>query len=410
MATAKKNAPSKASPAKKKSAAKKTAHAADQIDEQLARYQSMRDFNVTAEPSGKERSSWKKEGLPFVIQKHAATHLHYDFRLGWNGVLKSWACAKGPSYNPRDRRLAVQVEDHPMEYGGFEGIIPKGQYGGGTVMLWDQGTWEPQAAHPDVDAGLRDGSLKFTMHGTKMKGNWTLVRMNPKPGSRWGNSSKPNWLLIKEHDSFERAEKRQGHHRRGSELGRHGPRHRPDRRQRRPCLELQRQPPTPKGKPGTGRMRRHPRPRRTLSFRAEPEAQRKARPKREGREVKAMGPSVSHPTRQSSPTPLASPCRASFLRSLPTQATEPPTASGWLSELKLDGYRVQAPSGQRQGLTSYPHWPRLDPSNEVPSRRRSPRSRYSLRCSMARSSSSATTATAASPTCRPPFRTASESR
>src|SRR5271170_4837202 len=100
------------------------------------------------------KSQVKEPGLPFVIQKHAATNLHYDFRLGWNGVLKSWACAKGPSYVTADKRLAVQVEDHPMEYGGFEGIIPKGQYGGGTVMLWDEGTWEPQAAYPDVDAGL----------------------------------------------------------------------------------------------------------------------------------------------------------------------------------------------------------------------------------------------------------------
>src|ERR1700712_1020469 len=120
--------------------------AADTVDEQLARYRSMRDFHVTAEPSGgaKEEAAKPKEALPFVIQKHAASHLHYDFRLGWNGVLKSWAVAKGPSYYTGDRRLAVQVEDHPMEYGGFEGIIPKGQYGGGTVMVWDQGTWKPQ--------------------------------------------------------------------------------------------------------------------------------------------------------------------------------------------------------------------------------------------------------------------------
>jgi len=175
--------------------------AADAIDEQLARYQSMRDFNVTREPRGRvERPKTKADQrLPFVIQKHAASHLHYDFRLGWNGVLKSWACAKGPSYNPGDRRLAVQVEDHPMEYGGFEGIIPAGQYGGGTVMLWDQGTWAPQPGHTDVDAGLRDGSLKFTLDGTKMKGKWALVRM----GGKAANEKKPNWLLIKEHDEFE---------------------------------------------------------------------------------------------------------------------------------------------------------------------------------------------------------------
>ncbi len=161
----------------------------------------MRDFKVTSEPSGSAKAkSFNKQPLPFVIQKHAASHLHYDFRLGWNGVLKSWAVAKGPSYFAGDKRLAVQVEDHPIEYGGFEGIIPKGQYGGGTVMVWDQGTWEPQAGHTDVDEGLRTGSLKFILHGTKMKGKWALIRM----GGKFANERKPNWLLIKEHDQFER--------------------------------------------------------------------------------------------------------------------------------------------------------------------------------------------------------------
>ena len=171
---------------------------ADAVDAQLERYRSMRDFSVTAEPSGKSKGA-KKSELPFCIQKHAASHLHYDFRLGWNGVLKSWACAKGPSYVVKDRRLAVQVEDHPIEYGGFEGIIPAGQYGGGTVMLWDQGTWEPQAESSDVDAALRDGHLKFLLHGAKLKGKWALIRMAPRP-----KETKPNWLLIKEHDEFER--------------------------------------------------------------------------------------------------------------------------------------------------------------------------------------------------------------
>ena len=176
--------------------------ASDSVDEALARYRSMRDFAVTAEPSG-DRSAKKprKTGaLPFVIQKHAASHLHYDFRLGWAGVLKSWAVAKGPSFVTADRRLAVQVEDHPMEYGGFEGIIPAGQYGGGTVMVWDEGTWTPQPGYENVDAGLRDGSLKFVMNGTKIKGKWTLIRM----GGKAAHESKPNWLLIKEHDEFER--------------------------------------------------------------------------------------------------------------------------------------------------------------------------------------------------------------
>src|ERR1700748_688597 len=168
---------------------------ADAVDEQLARYRSMRDFEVTAEPSGEHASPKSAKAkphaaqLPFVIQKHAASHLHYDFRLGWNGVLKSWAVAKGPSYYTGDKRLAVQVEDHPMEYGGFEGTIPKGQNGGGTVMVWDQGTWEP---NEDFDEGLRTGRLKFTLHGQKLKGKWTLVRM----GGRAAHEAKPNWLLI----------------------------------------------------------------------------------------------------------------------------------------------------------------------------------------------------------------------
>lgn len=172
-----------------------------EVDKQLARYRSMRDFAMTAEPRG---GSWTKdsggEGLPFVIQKHAATRLHYDFRLGWRGVLKSWAVTKGPSYNPADKRLAVEVEDHPIEYGGFEGTIPKGQYGGGTVMVWDEGTWEPLV---DVDEGLRKGNLKFVLYGKKLHGRWVLVRMH---GDRFGRSDKPNWLLIKEHDEVARGE------------------------------------------------------------------------------------------------------------------------------------------------------------------------------------------------------------
>ena len=193
---------------KGKAASKSRATASNAVDRQLARYREMRDFKVTAEPSGgapakaakKSSSKSKQQALPFVIQKHAATRLHYDFRLGWNGVLKSWAVTKGPSYVTADKRLAVQVEDHPMEYGGFEGVIPKGQYGGGTVMVWDQGTWEPQAISADVDAALRAGSLKFILHGEKLKGKWALIRM----GGKAANEKKPNWLLIKEHDEFER--------------------------------------------------------------------------------------------------------------------------------------------------------------------------------------------------------------
>lgn len=167
---------------------------------ELAPYRAKRDFDVTAEPKGtKGAGSLSSSSLPFVVQKHAATRLHYDFRLGWNGVLKSWAVTRGPSYFPGDKRLAVQVEDHPWDYKDFEGTIPKGQYGGGTVMVWDQGTWEP---HGDVDQGLRDGHLKFALHGTKLKGDWVLVRMH---GHARGDNHKSNWLLIKEHDKFERS-------------------------------------------------------------------------------------------------------------------------------------------------------------------------------------------------------------
>ena len=168
------------------------------VDKQLARYRAMRDFHITAEPTGKSRSQATPD-LPFVVQKHAATRLHYDFRLGWNGVLKSWAVTKGPSFFPGDKRLAVQVEDHPMEYAGFEGTIPKGQYGGGTVMVWDFGDWKPLV---DVDRGLREGSLKFELHGKKLKGAWALVRMK----GRNERPDKPNWLLIKERDEFVQAE------------------------------------------------------------------------------------------------------------------------------------------------------------------------------------------------------------
>ena len=186
-------------PAKKSSRQKETP--ASLVDQQLARYRAMRDFATTAEPSGASGGKTKAkgdEGLPFVVQKHAATRLHYDFRLGWKGVLKSWAVTKGPSYVVADKRLAVEVEDHPMEYGGFEGTIPKGQYGGGTVMVWDTGTWEPVT---DVDEGLQKGQLKFILHGKKLKGHWALIRIK---NDRFGDKGKNNWLLIKEHDDHER--------------------------------------------------------------------------------------------------------------------------------------------------------------------------------------------------------------
>jgi len=184
---------------------KSRSESAKAVDRQLARYREMRDFKITAEPRGGGSSargrSQGPEPMPFVVQKHAARQLHYDFRLGWRGVLKSWAVAKGPSYFTGDKRLAVQVEDHPMEYGGFEGTIPKGQYGGGTVMVWDYGEWQPLG---DVEKDLAKGDLKFLLNGTKLKGKWVLVRMRPNRDR--DRSDKPNWLLIKEKDEYAQPE------------------------------------------------------------------------------------------------------------------------------------------------------------------------------------------------------------
>ena len=139
--------------------------------------------------------------LGFVVHKHRATRLHYDFRLEWNGVLLSWAIPKGPSLDPSVKRLAVPVEDHPVEYADFEGIIPEGEYGAGTIMIWDKGPWVPQVS--DVDASLRAGDLKFILQGAKLRGSWALVR--PRRGLA-SASGPPTWLLIKHHDAFASSE------------------------------------------------------------------------------------------------------------------------------------------------------------------------------------------------------------
>jgi len=160
----------------------------------LEEYKRKRNFRKTPEPAAKKA---KPKGNSYVIQKHAATRLHYDFRLELGGVLLSWAVPKGPSLDPAEKRLAVHVEDHPLEYGGFEGIIPKGQYGGGTVLLWDHGTWSPDGDGDPVRA-YRKGHLKFRLDGEKLHGGWNLVRMHgPQAGE-----NKENWLLIKENDEY----------------------------------------------------------------------------------------------------------------------------------------------------------------------------------------------------------------
>ncbi|HEY9039550.1 MAG TPA: DNA polymerase ligase N-terminal domain-containing protein [Roseovarius sp.] len=158
----------------------------------LADYNRMRDFSRTTEPRGQVGEPRGRRR--FVVQKHAASRLHYDFRLEWNGVLLSWAVTKGPSPDPSEKRLAVRTEDHPLEYGDFEGTIPKGEYGGGTVMLWDTGSWVPQG---DIEDGLKNGKLKFTLQGQRMRGGWMLVRMRKK-----AKEKRENWLLIKERDDY----------------------------------------------------------------------------------------------------------------------------------------------------------------------------------------------------------------
>jgi bifunctional non-homologous end joining protein LigD len=166
----------------------------------LSEYKKKRDFTKSPEPAGdEERSRRERAGQPrfFCVQKHLASSLHYDFRLEHDGVLLSWAVPKGPSLDPKTKRLAMHVEDHPIEYGTFEGVIPEG-YGAGIVMLWDQGTWTPES--PDVDAALKKGDLKFSLDGYKLKGSWVLVRTRGY-GGRSGDSSK-SWLLIKHRDDW----------------------------------------------------------------------------------------------------------------------------------------------------------------------------------------------------------------
>ena len=267
----------------------------------------MRDFDVTSEPSGRspeKRIANKSQELPFVIQKHAATRLHYDFRLAWDGVLKSWAVTKGPSYFPGDKRLAVQVEDHPLDYGKFEGIIPKGQYGGGTVMLWDRGTWEP---HVDVAEGLRKGSLKFALHGEKLKGNWALIRMS----GRAAGKSKPNWLLIKEHDAEERGPDKKP-------ITEQAPDSVASGRNMEAIAKAQDHVWNSGGNHSSVRERLKP-------SQAKPERKQLSRQ-----------PIVAVPGTPREPLPpFVSP-------QLATLAKAPPAGDAWVHELKLDGYRIQA--------------------------------------------------------------------
>jgi bifunctional non-homologous end joining protein LigD len=278
------------------------------LEDQLTRYREMRDFNVTAEPRGNKgaiQAATQSGALPFVVQKHAATRLHYDFRLAWNGVLKSWAVAKGPSDFPADKRLAVQVEDHPIEYGNFEGTIPKGQYGGGSVMLWDFGEWEPVKEYADVDRALAEGHLKFNLNGQKMKGRWALVRMkthDARPG-------KPNWLLIKDHDEFARTEGQT------------------NLTERYPDSAVTQRTIEQIGK-DSDRVWHSNRP-----ADQQPEATKQTAPRKKKQPMPSFAAELKSVPKEKFP--------AFIPPQLAKASTAPPSSEGWVHELKLDGYRIQ---------------------------------------------------------------------
>ncbi|EJW10480.1 ATP-dependent DNA ligase clustered with Ku protein, LigD [Rhodovulum sp. PH10] len=282
----------------------------------LDTYRQKRRFDVTSEPRGRKRRS---AGSSFVVQKHAARRLHYDFRLELDGVLKSWAVTRGPSLVPGEKRLAVETEDHPLEYGGFEGKIPQGEYGGGTVMLWDRGRWAPEG---DPHAGLAKGHLRFTLDGEKLKGAWHLVRMKPRKGDKHAN-----WLLIKSEDAEAR------------EAG---------------APDLLEQATT---SVATGRsideIAAGETPKRKSSVKAAavwhsakreaPAAPARATPKaratgrsRPGTAGKKAGAARRPGGRAASPLPdFVPPCLA-------TLAEAAPEGEGWIHEIKFDGYRIQA--------------------------------------------------------------------
>ena len=297
--------------------------------ELLQTYRRKRDFAVTREPSGTEVAASGKgdangETLSFCVQKHDATRLHYDFRIEWDGVLKSWAVTRGPSLDPADKRLAVRTEDHPLGYGEFEGTIPKKQYGGGTVMLWDRGSWEPRE---DPDVGFKKGSLKMRLAGKKMKGDWALVRMKSRNGEKH-----ENWLLIKEKDD---------------EVDRRGNLLKADRSVKtdRTMSAIANADETlddnafrgaPRARKVAAKQSRAATEaaRERLADGTVPDADRDAPPKR-GRSSKAAQKSVG--------------ILPAFVEpQLATLAEDAPEGEEWLSEMKYDGYRVQIAIGGSQ--------------------------------------------------------------
>ncbi|MCD1262570.1 DNA ligase D [Shinella sumterensis] len=264
-------------------------------------YRQKRDFKTTSEPRGRKA---RTGGNSFVIQKHDATRLHYDFRLEMDGVLKSWAVTKGPSLVPSEKRLAVHVEDHPLDYGDFEGTIPKGEYGGGTVIVWDRGTWEPIG---DVRKAYAKGHLEFTLDGEKLHGRWHLVRMHGKPAEK-----RENWLLIKGDDEFAMPEGQDDLLEERPESVKTG----------REIADVAGEEPGWSSK--TGRIRK---PSRAKT--------QKKTAKREDTAEPAPDPSDIKGARKATLPDFLPP-------TLATLASAPPAGERWLHEIKFDGYRLQA--------------------------------------------------------------------
>jgi bifunctional non-homologous end joining protein LigD len=282
----------------------------------LQTYRTKRNFDVTPEPRGVKA---KAAGHQFVIQKHDATRLHYDLRLELDGVMKSWAVTRGPSLNPGEKRLAVQVEDHPVEYNTFEGTIPEGQYGGGTVMIWDRGTWQSEG---DPHKGLKKGHLSFVLQGEKLKGAWHLVRIRGRP-----NEKKANWLLIKSHDEAARTETD------------------PDILEEAPnSVVTGRSIPEIASGKGRKRVWNSNRPVRENvkagSMRGVAAPDRPAKTARAPR--RAASKKSTSKTRSKKTESDGSPLPGFVPPSLATLSTTAPSEPGWVHEVKFDGYRIQA--------------------------------------------------------------------
>ena len=290
-------------------------------DHKLSTYAAKRNFNVTPEPAGGSDAS-SASSLRFVVQKHAARRLHYDLRLELDGVFKSWAVTRGPSADPADKRLAVEVEDHPLDYGDFEGTIPEGQYGGGTVMIWDRGTWEPE--QPSPEDALRHGDLKFTLKGHKLKGSWVLVRMKH---DRTGGK-RVNWLLIKHKD--QQAREGLGEALLEDDASIASARSMDDiaaGRGREPSAFMTKPVSTAKARAVGSNTVQKPEKRPAI------EPGKRPAPKPEK-------PTASQAKRASSrkaPAPRPEFVPPQLCRLIET----PPTGSGWVHEVKFDGYRVQ---------------------------------------------------------------------